>query len=150
MANTILLKGRDKVTRKEYAAGIAINPGYLLQLSADGDVDPHQTAAVNQSSMFAFENELEGSGITHAYVVGEQVLCMVCAPGVEVLAVLAASAAAIVIGDYLESDGDGTVRLVVADAATDTAQRRAIVGMALEAVDNSGGGTEVFIKMEVL
>lgn len=150
MANTILLKGRDKVTRKEYAAGTAINPGYLLALAADGDVDPHAGAGLNQSSMFAFENELEGSGITHAYVVGEQVLCMVCAPGVEVLAVLAANALAIVIGDYLESDGDGTLRIATADAATDTAQRRSIVGMALEAVDNSAVGVEAFIKMEVL
>ena len=150
MANTILLKGRDKVTRKEYVCGIAINPGYLLQLSADGDVDPHQSAGLNQSSMFAFENELEGSEIDHAYVVGEQVLCMVCAPGVEILAVLAANAAAIVIGDYLESDGDGTLRVLTTDAATDDSQRRAVVGMALEAVDNSAGGTEVFLKMEVL
>jgi hypothetical protein len=100
--------------------------------------------------MFAFENELAGKTITDQYAIGDQVLCMVCAPGAEVLMVLAASAAAIVIGDYLESAGDGTVRLGVADAATDTAQRRAIVGMALEAVDNSGGGTEVFIKVEVL
>jgi hypothetical protein len=150
MSNTILLKGRDKVTRKEYVAGTAINPGYLLALAADGDVDPHAAAAENQSSMFAFENELAGKTITDEYAIGDQVLCMVCAPGVEVLAVLAASADAIVIGNYLESAGDGTLRIVTTAAATTEAERRAVVGMALEAVDNSGGGGEVFLKMEVL
>jgi hypothetical protein len=150
MANTILLKGRDKVTRKEYVAGTAINPGYLLALAADGEVDPHAAAAENQSSMFAFENELAGEEITDAYSVGDQVLCMVCAPGVEILAVLAASADAIVIGVYLESAGDGTLRVLTTAAATEESERRSVVGMALEAVDNSGGGTEVFIKMEVL
>lgn len=150
MANTILLKGRDKVTRKEYVAGTAVNPGYLLALAADGEVDPHAAAAGNQSSIFAFENELAGEEITDAYGVGDQVLCMVCAPGVEILAVLAANAAAIVIGDYLESDGDGTLRVLTTAAATPETARRSVVGMAIEAVDNSGGGTEVFIKMEVL
>jgi len=111
MANTILLKGRDKVTRKEFAAGTAINPGYLIKLAADGAVDPHAVAGAKVPNMYAFENELEGGVITHAYAVNEQVLCMVCSSGVEILARLAANAVAIVIGDLLESAGDGTLRL---------------------------------------
>jgi len=70
-------------------------------------------------------------------------------PGEEVHALVAAAAPAIAIGDALESAGDGTVRKVVARAATTSAQTNSIIGIALEAVDNSGGGTPVRIVMEV-
>ncbi len=145
---TIKLKGTG--VSKEYDAGGAINPGYLVALAADGDVDAHGGAGLNAMRCFALENELVGDGVGDAYAAGERVKCWFPAPGSEVLAVLAASAAAIVIGDFLESDGDGTLRIATADAATDTAQRVGIVGQAIEAVDNSGGGTEVFIQVAIV
>lgn len=145
---TIMLKGTG--VSKEYDAGTAINPGYLVALAADGDVDPHGTAASNAMRMFALENELVGKGITDAYAVGERVKCWFPAPGSEVRAVLAANAPAIVIGDFLESAGNGTVRKVVVDAATDQGQRAAVVGQAIEAVDNSAGGSEAFISIAVI
>jgi len=111
MANTILLKGRAQLIRKEYVGDTAINPGYLLRLAADGNVDPHTVAGARVPALYAFENELAGKEITVAYGVGDQILCMACAPGVEILAKLAANAVAIVIGDLLESAGDGTLRL---------------------------------------
>lgn len=145
---TIQLKGTG--VSKEYDAGGVIRPGHLIALAADGDVDVHGGAGLNAVKMFALENELVGDGILVAYAAAERVKCWFPAPGSEVLAVLAASAAAIVIGDFLESDGDGTLRIATADAATDTAQRVAMVAQAIEAVDNSGGGGEVFIQVSVL
>lgn len=145
---TILLKGGG--VNKEYDAGTAITPGYLVALAADGDVDPHGTAAANAQRMFALENELVGDGIDVDYAVGERVKCVVPTPGSEIYALVAASASAIVIGDFLESAGDGTLRLAATDAATDTAQRVSIIAQAIEAVDNSGGGSEARIKVSVI
>lgn len=68
---------------------------------------------------------------------------------------LPASAAAVVDGDPLESNGDGTLRKDTAQAvneggsATYTIYSEHIVGYAAEAVDNSGGGTAVRIRVRV-
>ena len=146
--DTILLKGNGLF--KEALAGTAITPGYLIQRSADGDVDPHASAASTANKLFAVENELLGKEITVDYAVGDK--CYFVAPerGAEIYALVAAAAPAIVIGDYLESAGDGTLRKVAVDTATDQGQRAAVVAQALEAVDNSGGGTEARIKVEIL
>lgn len=145
---TIQLKGTG--VNKEYDAGGVIQPGYLVALAADGDVDAHGTAAGNAQKMFALENELVGNGIDVAYAAGERVKCWCPAPGSEVLAVLAASAAVIVIGDFLESDGDGTLRILTSAAATTEGSRASVIAQAIEAVDNSGGGGEVFIQVSIL
>ena len=145
---TIDLKGHNKV-RKEGIATVAIKPGYLINRSTAIGLRPHPSAGLNALPFFALENEVIGGDINGTYAIDDTVLAGVFASGSEVLAVLAASAAAIVVGDALESDGDGTLRVATTDAATDDTQRDAVVGYALEAVDNSGGGTEVFIKIEV-
>jgi hypothetical protein len=54
-----------------------------------------------------------------------------------------------VIGDTLESAGNGMLRKATTDAATDDTQRNSSIGKALEAVDNSGGGSPARIKIEV-
>lgn len=148
MTNTILIKGRG--IRKEALAAAIITPGYLIERIAAGTFQKHAGAGLNTSPLFAEENELFGKGIDDDYPAGDQVLAQFCVPGCEINAVLAANAAAIVIGDFLESAGDGTLRIATADVATDTAQREAMVAVALEAVDNSAGGTEVRIKVEVV
>ena len=105
---------------------------------------------MNAIPLFALENEVIGNPITEDYLDNDLVIAMFMPPGAEVYALVAASAAAIVRGDFLESAGDGTLRIATADAATDTAQREAMVATAIEDVDNSGGGTEARIKVEVL
>lgn len=148
MPNTISLNGRPR--RMERLAGATITPGYLCALQSDNTVDPHGTAASNAIALFAAENEVFGQEITDDYASGDNVLMWMCKPGDEIYALVAASASAIVTGQYLESAGDGTLRLATADAATDTAQREAIVAIALEDVDNSGGGAEARIRVMVV
>jgi len=131
------------------AAASAIVPGDLVEELAAGTVQEHSTAAANAQKLFALTNLANGSDIDAAYAVGETTRYGAFSSGQEVFARVAAAAPAIVIGDALESAGDGTVRKAVADAATDTAQRDAIVGYAIEAVDNSGGGTVVRLKIRV-
>lgn len=146
---TIMLKGRG--IRDEALAAVSINPGYLLERTTSADtIQPHSTAAASAQKIFAVENELAGSEITVQYAIGDTTFFESAGPGQMVNALLAASAVAIVRGDFLESAGNGTLRLVTADAATDQAQRNALVAVAREDVDNSAGGTEVRIKVEVL
>ena len=115
-------------------------------------------------------------------VANENVRILNCSPGAVVYARVAASAAAIIIGDLLESAGDGTLRkcaayltddsggsanTTVADVANSfneagladnfadlaAAVNRlnpGAVARAVEAVDNSGGGSAVRIRVEIL
>ena len=69
--------------------------------------------------------------------------------GQEAYALLAASATAVVKGAPLQSAGDGTLRVLATDAATSQSERNGIVAYALEAVDNSAGGSLARIKVRV-
>jgi hypothetical protein len=131
------------------AAATAIVPGDLIEFTSAGTVQEHGTAAVNAAKMFADENIAVGGTIDDAYGAGEDVLFGTAHSGQKVNARVAAGAPDIVKNDPLESAGDGTLRKAVADAATDTAQRDALVGYADEAVANSGGGTIVRIRIRV-
>ena len=189
---TITLKGNDLVIRKEGIASVAITPGYLLERITT-TIRPHTTAGADAAPLFAVENDIVGDGIDVDYEVNDTTLFGVMPAGAEVFALLPASAAAIVVGDLLESNGDGTLRIVAAiadlggtltgtiddtlgdvtfDSTWSNAQSDEIdknikelqakinallpaanprpLAVALEAVDNSGGGTEVRIKVEVL
>lgn len=146
---TILLKGRG--IRKEGITGVAaLQPGYIVEREGDGTIIAHETAAGNMSPAVVVENELLGDEITTPYAIGSQVVYEVLPRGAEFLAVLAANAAAIIVGSYLESDGDGTVRILTAAAATSQAARAGVCLRAIEAVDNSAVGVEAFIQVEVL
>jgi hypothetical protein len=146
--NTIVLKGKG--IRKERAAGGTITPGHLLAYTSTLTVVVHPTAAGNAQKMFAVENEVIGKDIDTNYSSGDNVLFEVLPRGAEVNALLAASAVAVVKGDYVESNGTGTVRKMTTNAATADTQRAGVVGIALESVDNSGGGTPVRLLIEVV
>ncbi len=129
------------------AAGSAILPGYLVEELAAGTVQEHSTVADTAQKLIALTNLVTGKTINDAYAAAETVRYGAFHAGQKGFLRLAASAPAIVIGDSLESAGDGTVRKVVTDSATDDTQRNSLVAYAIEAVDNSGGGAEVFIKV---
>ena len=131
------------------AAASAIIPGHLVEETTAGTVQENSTAAANAQRLFALTDLTVGGTIDDVYAVASTVRYGAAHTGQKVFGLVAAAAAAIVIGDALESAGDGTLRKALADAATDTAQRDAIVAYATEAVDNSGGGTAVRIKARV-
>lgn len=145
---TIVLRGNG--IRKERQAGGAITPGHLVALNSSNKVVVHPTAADTAQKAFAVENDLIGNDIDTAYAADDTVLYEILPKGSEVYAFVVAGGAAIVIGDKLESAGNGTLRKVATDAATDDTERQSIVAIALEAVDNSGGGSAVRIKVEVM
>lgn len=183
--NTIVLKG--DFIQNEFQASEAINPGHLVEILSTGKVQKNDT--LDQTALlFATEQEYLGKETSVAYAADDTVIIAALKPGNVVYAKVAASAAAIVIGNELIPVAGGTVgkNTDVADltdssggTASDTiaaigatydqaevrnavaslaAKVNAIlpggakkpVGIALEAVDNSGGGSEVFIRMLVL
>jgi len=191
MANTIDLNGYA-INKELLSAGV-ITPGHLLVRDASGTVVVHATAGGRAEPLFAREDDLQGNDITVAYASGDRIQMLMFPPGGEVNALVAAAAPAIVVGDFLESAGDGTLRVPVDvvdlggtltgtndDALNDitfnstwsNAQSDEIdanfkevqtkinallpeaikfpVAVALESVDNSGGGAAVRIRAEII
>lgn len=143
----IIVKGT--ALRDEDIALGTITPGYLCEQNAGG-VEFHARAAEFAVPTFAVEMELVGNDIDTDYLINETVLLAHPRSGDIVNALVAASAAAIVRGDLLESAGDGTLRIATAAAATTQLERAATVAVAEEAVDNSGGGTEARILVRII
>jgi len=143
---TITVKGAANVIRKEGIAVAAITPGHLLERVAAG-VQVHSTAAKRAARAFAVENEVVGGDIDAVYAALDTVLYGVFPPGAEVYAILADSQT-VVVGEFLESNGDGTLKEVAVDTATDDTQRNSLIAVALEAVTTSGAVAR--IRCEVL
>lgn len=135
---TILLFGNP--ARKERRAAGAITPGMLIQTIAAGTVQAHSAAAGYAQVVFAAEADYVGTGIDTAYAAGERVQCLYSQPGDEVYGLLAAGSN-VANNAILESNGAGALQ------ALSGVNR---VCRALEAVDNSGGGAPVRIRVEVL
>lgn len=90
------------------AAEAGIAPGMLLERTSDDEFQMHATAAGSISSLLiARENELEGEGVSDSYEDAEQVLAVVPKTG-DKIGILVAAGETVVIGDKLESAGDGT------------------------------------------
>ena len=148
---TILLKSNG--IRKEAQAAAAITPGHLVELTTAGKFQKHSTSGGASSKMFAIENELIGKNLNVDWITNEQVVAEVLPIGAEVYALLPAAAAAVVIGDLLMSNGDGTlikyVNQTSASVTTNGVIPNRVVARALQAVDNSGGGSPKRIVVEV-
>lgn len=143
------INGEPVVNEALAAAATVIKPGHLLEELAAGTVQEHGGAGLNAQRLVALTDLPTGGTIDDVYTVAATVRYGAFHSGQETFMRLAASASAVVIGKALESDGDGTVRILTTDTATDDTQRDSIVAYALEAVDNSGGGSEVFIKVRI-
>lgn len=129
--------------------GSTIFPGDLIEEANATEVAEHSSAGENAQKLFALANICTGKTIDDVYAVGETVRYGAAHSGQKMFARVAAAAPAIAFGVPLVSAGNGTLIALVAAAATSTVQRDSIVGYALEAVDNSGGGTDVRIKIRV-
>jgi hypothetical protein len=124
---------------EEYRAAGAIKPGHCIQRNSDNAVVVQATAKADEERIVAIEQSLLGLDITTAYASGDLVRCVYPQRSHILLLRVAAAASAIVIGDDLEFAGDGTVRKF-----TDGVK----IGTAEEAVDNSAGGSEAFIRVK--
>lgn len=113
---TIILKGNP--IRGERLAAAAITPGHLLELISTNKVRVHSIAGGTAAKIFALEMGIVGDEITTAYAADDTVLFGHLCPGMEFYALLPANAPAVVIGDKLESNGDGALRKQLVTAAS--------------------------------
>lgn len=136
---TITIMG-DPV-RKELNAASVITPGNLVERASSTTCQNHSTSGGNAARMFALEDELQGKEISEDYASAARVLLGIFKPGDEVYAHIA-NGQTIAVGDFLESNGDGTLKKHTAQTLEDsnpgTNYTHGIVGIALEAIDLSG------------
>lgn len=141
---TVILSGPAGIgICQEALATVAVLPGMLLARSATG-VKPHDVDSGIANLHFAVEDGAQGRTIDDQYAIGEVVHFKTLVPGTKVYGLVAAGSAAIVVGDKLVSDGDGTLKKLVA------ATGGTVVAEAIEAKDNSGGGTRARIRVEIM
>jgi hypothetical protein len=147
MSNTIVLKqvqiGRAQIEKN---AAAILYPGHLLERTSADEVQKHSASGGTCSlPMFAIEDENQGNGIDDVYASDARVVCWMPQRGDQAQAILA-DGENVAIGDYLESNGDGTLKKFTADSADSddpfTGFDRQVVGQADEALnlsDSSGG-----------
>ena len=134
---TIKLKKYFDVVEELAATAVAVTPGYLLELTSTGAVQAHSTAGGVVLPMFALEDEMQGGDIDTDYAVSAKIQVWVTGRG-EIVNALLADGETVVIGDFLESAGDGTLQKYDDDSAGASEYPNSIVGVAVNAVDMSG------------
>lgn len=125
---TIKLKKYLDVIEEYQATNVAITPGALLELTSDDLVQAHSEDGGLVLPMFALEDELQGKEINDNYVANDKIQVWVAVRG-EIVNALIAEDEVVTVGDFLVSNGDGTLRVL---GSTDTGT---IVGQAVEALD---------------
>lgn len=103
---TIKLKKYGDIVNEEVAAE-TITPGALVELNSSGNVQNHSTADGAAATMIALEDELQGNTIEDDYSADDPVQVWYVQPGEEAL-ILVGSGYDPAVGDYLQSNGDGT------------------------------------------
>jgi hypothetical protein len=146
----VVVIGNTHALAKEADVAEAITPGHLVTLNASGQLIKHNVAGAAAAAggqftgptRVAVENDIFGKGIDDAWAIGDRGIYYELDTGCEFMALVAAGAPAIAYNALVESAGNGTVRA--------TAVAANAIGRAAEAVDNSGGGAAVRLRVEVL
>lgn len=135
---TIIAKGYVNI-RDEKVANAAITPGHLVERMSTDKVKKHATAGGLVNALFAIEDAHQGKKITDDYSTSNVVQLWRPVPGEQVNGIaVGTSGTSIVIGDFLESAGDGTLRVIDPDSVAVTEFPNSIVGVALEAASADG------------
>lgn len=147
--HVVLLSGNPQYPQQALSSG-TMTPGDLINVSTTGALVKHATAEGNAIPAFADVNvtpdrETTTQAIDVPYASGETVKWIICRPGDMVYAWLPAAAAAIVAGDFLASNGDGSLRKL--GTATNS---EAVIGQAAESVNNSTGASRVRIRVRAM
>jgi hypothetical protein len=145
---TVKLKNYGNVF-VELEANAAIIPGMLVEVMSTNKLRAHASAATFAMPMFALEDGMQGKGLKDNYVAGDQVQVWIPGRGDEVYALLVDGGQAVAIGDTLVSAGGGYLKKSQdtinswesVDAGMDISNK-SIIGIALEAKDISGSGSD--------
>jgi hypothetical protein len=146
----IALKTGRGISQEEAVAEATITPGQLLEEISTGKVQRHSTAGGSIGQvMIAVEDVLRGNGIDDDYAAGDKVFYHLPVPSQEYNMFLK-DGENVVIGDKVESAGDGDVQKFVEDTwaenvgvdsstniASGTIYQNQIIGQVREALDLS-------------
>lgn len=142
MPNTIMLKGDLGMREEAFAAAGTIKPGHAVIRDSSNNFKKNDLATGSDVLLqVAIEDALQGRTINDAYDISTPVFTYLPRAGDLLYVRVPAGAPAIVIGDLMQLDNTGCFVKRIAGATR---------GVSREALDNSGGGTEAFIKMEVV
>jgi hypothetical protein len=152
MPNTVVLSDLY-ITPDEKKCAEAITPGHLVEVIGSGgtagQLRRHATADGISRPHFAIESLVpydpiptKTKAIDIPYPIGDTVRWIIASPGMLIYAMVPAAAVAIVEGDPLVSNGDGTLKKAGATPAGEV-----IVAYAAEAINNSGGGAAARIRV---
>jgi hypothetical protein len=139
-SHAVALRG-EPIVDEQNAASEAITPGMLCEVNqpALGQIRKHATAGGNAAPTFAMERDEMGQGLDVPYAIGDRVKLGRFSVGMGVNGLLAAGQTC-TGKEFLESNGDGTMRVAVTDASTDDTQRRGIVAKSAESTGGATGG----------
>lgn len=140
---TIVLKGKLGRRYEEARLSVAAYPGYLMEMATAGDAGkykPHATAKGKAIMVFMVEDDFRGNTIDDQYAIGDLARFVVAEPGDIINAVLA-DGETIVVGDYLESAGDGTLQKLTDGVALARAE---------EDLDLAAAGANDFLPVMIL
>lgn len=141
---TILLEGNMVERHGELVGSGAIKPGHIITRTSGNLVTKHATAGAAPLAggevWIAKEDHIgvRGGTIDDAYSSGDRVFFHDPRKGDLVYARVAAAATAILVNSPLTSDGAGCLKLAT---STDT-----VLARAEEALDNSAGASEAFLR----
>lgn len=105
--NTVVLRHHGRYS-EALAIGIC-KPGHLLALDSNEKVAVHAVPGGKTELLIAREDALQGKLTTDAYAVADVVFFIIALPGTTFLGRLPANCPAVVIGQRLCSNGDGTL-----------------------------------------
>jgi hypothetical protein len=159
--NKILLKttsGYDVLEALSSSTGV-LTPGIFVEYDSDSKVKKH--SAQGGTAMVVLENRAVGGGIDETYSTGQTTYFYATRPGDIINAFVPASAAAIVVGDYLVFDGDGhlikgdrNANLTAATYSTSSIntaiKNNQIVAIAKTAINNSSGTSKARITVQMV
>jgi hypothetical protein len=135
--STIMLKFNAGTRYEEARAASIITPGHTVELTADNEIvvqsEPSSRVQVATEEIHV----LEGKTKDHDFAIGDLVSYRPLSKGDEFQAWLK-EGEVVVIGDLLESAGDGT--FVAADAGTSTVEAR-------EAVDATAENSRIKVRV---
>ena len=146
---SIVIKDYTKA-REERLANAALSPGHLVELMSTDKVRMHSTAGHIAVKWFALEDELQGKGIDDAYA-ADAVVQIGGFRGNDQVNALIADGESIAIGDFLCSNGDGTLKKWLMADSSDLNETSpdalanwaaSPIALALEALDLSSSSGE--------
>ena len=121
-------------TEAEYQVAAAVTPGRIVELTSAGKVQHHSTAGGKCLKCVALGMPEIGKTITDASGASDFIRVWFPKPG-DIGAISIAVSQNVSIGDWVESNGDGTVRKAAADTSAGTIVVGSLIGQVLEATN---------------